>query len=289
MSHLNAIALRLAAVFLITAMSAVVHGVADHVPVGQIMFWRSAVAIFPICGFVLWRGNFPHGLSTKHPRLHLTRSVFGALVMVMSFVSLAYLPVASAQALTYLAPVLTLPLAAWMLRERLSTAVVVATALGFGGVMAIVWSALAGPETGTLIGVAAGLGYAGLTAFVRVHIKTMTKTETTGAIAFYFAVVGAAVGLISLPLGWAVLSFDLMLWLVLAGLLGGLAHIAAIEATARAPVSTLAPFEYTGMIWALGFDVLIFRATPTGLAISGMAAIILAALLVTAQPDRARR
>ena len=50
--------------------------------------------------------------------------------------------------------------------------------------------------------------------------------------------------------------------LIASGVFGGLAHIAMTEAVACAPVSTLAPFEYTAMIWALLFDVLIFALWP---------------------------
>ncbi len=262
-------------------MSAVVHAVADRVPIGQIIFWRSAVALVPICLYMALRGQFPAAMATRRPGLHLTRSLFGALSMVFSFVSLAYLPVANAQALAYLAPVLTLPLAALLLGERIGRAVVGAAALGFGGVIAMLWAALEAPGQGALIGVAAGLGYALTMAFVRVHIKTMTASESPATIAFWFAVVSALVGLASLPLGWASLDAATLALLAATGLLGGLAHIAATEAVARAPVSVLAPFDFTGLVWALGFDILLFGVVPGPVAMMGVAAIGVAAVLVT--------
>ncbi len=45
--------------------------------------------------------------------LHVTRGLLGAFTMALSFLSLAYLPVANAQAIAYLAPIFTLPLAAF--------------------------------------------------------------------------------------------------------------------------------------------------------------------------------
>ncbi len=59
------IGLRLLPVFLITAMSAVVHKMAQSVPVGQIMFWRSGFALVVICLYVIWRRDFPAGIRTK--------------------------------------------------------------------------------------------------------------------------------------------------------------------------------------------------------------------------------
>ncbi|QOL80668.1 DMT family transporter [Pseudooceanicola spongiae] len=284
MSHRDyyaGIALRLLSAFLITAMSAAVHGVAATVPVGQIMFWRSAIALIPILGYMAWRGNFPAALLSRYPRLHATRGLLGAVSMALSFLSLAYLPVANAQALAYLAPVLSLPMAAFLLREKLSAPIIAAVALGFAGVIALLWEALDMPGEGALIGVAAGLAYAFTMAFVRVHTKRMTVTESSSTIAFYFAVVAALVGLATLPFGWVALDGTHYVWLILAGLLGGIGHIVSNEATARAPVSTLAPFDFTGLIWALGFDLILFATFPGPLGLVGVAAITAAALLVT--------
>jgi drug/metabolite transporter (DMT)-like permease len=284
MSHRDyyaGIALRLLSAFLITAMSAAVHGVAATVPVGQIMFWRSAIALIPILGYMAWRGNFPAALLSRYPRLHATRGLLGAVSMALSFLSLAYLPVANAQALAYLAPVLSLPMAAFLLREKLSAPIIAAVALGFAGVIALLWEALDMPGEGALIGVAAGLAYAFTMAFVRVHTKRMTVTESSSTIAFYFAVVAALVGLATLPFGWVTLDGTHYVWLILAGLLGGIGHIVSNEATARAPVSTLAPFDFTGLIWALGFDLILFATFPGPLGLVGVAAITAAALLVT--------
>lgn len=278
---LTGIGLRLLAACLITAMSAMVAVATREVGLGQIVFWRSAVALVPICAYMALCREFPAAIATCRPGLHLTRSLFGALSMALSFLSLAYLPVANAQALGYLAPVLTLPLAAWLLGERIGPAVWGAAALGFAGVALMLGAALEAPGQGALIGVAAGLGYAVTMAFVRVHIKSMTTSERPATIAFWFAAVSALAGLATLPFGWNAPSGEMMIWLVSAGLTGGLAHVAATEAVARAPVAVLAPFDFTGLVWALGFDAVLFGVMPDGLGLAGVAAITAAALMVT--------
>lgn len=280
-SFIEGVGLRLLAAFLMTAMSAAVHGAADSVPIGQIMFWRSALALIPICLYMVWQKEFPRALRTQRPGLHVTRSVFGAFSMAMSFLSLAYLPVANAQAIAYLAPVLVLPLAALMLKEQLSSAVFVAVFFGFAGVILLLWDALEMPGEGAVIGVIAGLAYAFTMAFVRVHTKTMTLTESASTIAFYFAIVAALIGLATVPFGWVALNASLFGWLAFAGLIGGIGHIVSNEATARAPVSALAPFDFTGLIWALGFDLILFSVVPGVLGLIGVFAITSAALIVT--------
>jgi len=283
------IGLRLLATFLMTAMSAAVRAVAETVPLGQLIFWRSFLALIPICLYMVWRHEFPRALRTKHPRLHATRSLLGIFAMAMFFTALAYLPLANAQALGYLAPILVLPLAAVVLNEQLTPRIFTAVFLGFAGVIFLLWDAFNLPSEGALIGVAAGLVFAFTMAFVRVHTKTMTQTESSAAIAFYLALVGSVVGFGTIFFGWVTLSTSMFAWLALAGFLGGIGHIVANEATARAPVSTLAPFDFAGLIWALGFDLILFSIVPGPMGLIGVFAITFAALMVTFTKPKATK
>lgn len=284
-ARLAGIGLRLSAVFLMTGMSAAIHAVADRIPVGQIMFWRAVFAILPILLYMMWRREFPQALTTRRPMLHLTRGIFGAISMALSFLSLAYLPVANAQALAYLAPILALPLAVVLLNEALPRVVLVAVGMSFIGMVALLWEAFALPGEGAWIGVAAGVGFALTMAFMRVHVRRMTFTERPSTIALSFALISALGGLITLPFGWVALDLGLYLWLGLAGIVGGIGHILATEAMARAPVSVLAPFEYTGLIWALCFDALFFGHLPGAWGWIGTVTITAAAFLVTFPPS----
>ncbi|GFZ83875.1 membrane protein [Elstera cyanobacteriorum] len=279
---LQGIGLRVAATGLFVVMSLCVRLASFDAPVGQIMFWRSSVALVPILLYLLWRGQFPRALKTKQPWGHVKRSGFGCASMALSFLSLSYLPLALATALSFLAPLVTIPIAAIFLRERPSPAVTGAAVLGFLGVGLILWPAFDGPQLdlGTLIGVAAGVTVAVTTAAAKVEIKRLTATEATGTIAFYFALVCGSVGLATAPFGWSPASGQTLLWLIGAGVTGGCAHIAMAEAVARAPVSMLAPFEYTAMLWAMLFDLLVFNLLPVPLSLIGAGVIVGAAALV---------
>ncbi|WBU64372.1 DMT family transporter [Paracoccus aerodenitrificans] len=272
--------LRLAAAFLITAMSALIREASDAATLGQIIFWRSAVAMIPICIYMALRGSFPGAFRTARPGAHFLRGTLGALAMGCSFISLTYLPVAHAEALGFLGPVLVLPAAALLLRETISLRLVLAVLVGFAGVIAMLWEGLTMPGANAMIGVAAGLAFAGLTALYRDYVKAMTRTESAATISFYFALFTTCVGLLTLPFGWNSLDPGTTAVLIGAGLLGGLAHIAATEAVARAPVSVLAPFDFTGLIWAVMFDFVLFSTLPGLPGWVGIVAITLAGLLV---------
>jgi drug/metabolite transporter (DMT)-like permease len=281
------IALRLLATLMFALMSLSVRFAAVEAPVGQIVFWRSAVALGPILAYIVWRGQWRGGLKTQHPLGHFRRSLYGCVAMVFSFLSLAYLPLSLATALSFLAPLMVIPVAVTFLGERPSRMVVAATTIGFLGVGLMLWPAMSGPAlaTETLIGIGAGLACAATTAFAKTEIKRLTATETPASIAFYFALVCAAFGLLTSLLGWADVGRTAMIALVASGIFGGLAHIAMTEAVARAPVSTLAPFEYTAMIWALVFDAAFFMLWPQPISLVG-AFLVVGAAAVVAFADR---
>ncbi|MEQ8393285.1 MAG: DMT family transporter [Thalassospira sp.] len=278
----SGIGLRLAATGLFAIMSLFVRMASFEAPVGQIVFWRSSVALLPIILYLMWRKEFPRALRTKRPWGHLKRSTYGCVSMFLSFISLAYLPLALATALGFLAPLIVIPVAILALRENPGWLVISATFGGFAGIFLILWPMISTPglDHGTVVGIAAGIAFAITTAFAKVQIKALTTTEPSGTIAFYFAVICSIGGLLSLPLGWAPVSSENLIWLVGAGLTGGLAHIAMTEALARAPASTLSAFEYTAMIWAILLDVLVFGILPAPVSLIGGVVIVLAAAVV---------
>lgn len=204
-------------------------------------FWRSSLSIFPIVVFLMLQGNFPNGLRTQRPRSHIMRSGLGFITMVCSFMSFKYLSLANATALSFLVPLFTLPLAGFVLRERITKRILFCVVLGFTGVLVLLGPDLNAPgmDRDFVLGFGGGLGFALSMSFLRIFIKSMTETETSTAIAFYFGVTCAFIALFSWPFGWSLPTLETWLYLVGAGCFGGLAHIAATEAIARAPVSLL--------------------------------------------------
>ncbi|GLQ57560.1 DMT family transporter [Devosia nitrariae] len=280
----TAAALRLATLALIAmaAMSAAIHEAAKIAPVGQLIFWRSSVALLPIIAYLVIRGELSRSLRTRYPYKHLIRGLLGCAVMFFSFVSLAYLSVGLATALSYLAPILSVFAAIVFLRERPGAVVFLGVALGFGGIILMLFPALAGTEVreGSLVGIAAGVAMAATNALSRVQVKDLTRTDPPASIALSFAVICSAVGLASAVFGWAELdSFGFSL-LIGAGILGGIGHVLMMEAVARASVSLLAAYEYTGIIWAFLFDVALLGVALDAWSIGGALVVVGAAALV---------
>lgn len=270
------------ALIVMAAMSAAIHEAAKVAPVGQLIFWRSFVALLPIVAYLAVRGELGRSLRTRYPYKHLIRGLLGCAVMFFSFVSLAYLSVGLATALSYLAPVLSVLAAIVFLRERPGVAVFLGVALGFGGIVLMLFPALVGTEVrdGILIGIAAGVAMAATNALSRVQVKDLTRTDPPASIALSFAVICSAIGLASALFGWVELDTFGFALLIGAGILGGMGHVLMMEAVARAPVSLLATYEYTGIIWAFLFDVALLGVALDAWSVGGALVVVGAAALV---------
>ena len=270
------------ALIVMAAMSAAIHEAAKVAPVGQLVFWRSFVALIPIVIYMGFRGQLGVSLRTKYPHKHLIRGLLGCAVMFFSFISLAYLSVGLATALSYLAPILSIVAAMVFLRERPGLVIFAGVALGFAGILLMLYPSLMGAEVrdGTLIGVAAGVAMAATNALSRVQVKDLTRTDPPASIALSFAVICSLVGLATALFGWAELDTHAFILLAGAGVLGGMGHVLMMEAVARAPVSLLAAYEYTGIIWAFLFDLALLGVALDAWSVGGALVVVGAAALV---------
>lgn len=255
------ITLRILSGFLFAAMVVCVKLVSDIVPLGEIIFFRSFFALIPLLILLWLRRELPSGLRTRHPWGHVLRSSLGAAAMFASFASIARLPLAEATLIGHLSPILTALAAALLLSERLTVWRMGGTALGLLGVLVLVGPELTGGETDVrrLAGYGYGLLTAVLTAFALIMVRSLNRTESPGAIAFWFVVVSMLGGLATLPWGWAIPGGNTLAFLVLAGLFGGSAHIAMTLAFRYTEASRLAPFEYIALVWPVLADLVIFQ------------------------------
>lgn len=260
------IALRIGSTLAFAAMAACIKALGDAVPLGQVVFFRSGVALLPLVAFLWWQGDFPQGLRTSRPFGHIARCLMGASAMFTSFATIRLLPLAEATMLSYLAPVM-LALFGWaLLGERLDARRLAGVALGLAGAAALSLPAFSGVlAPGALAGLALGLVTAALTAGALIQVRRLTRAgEKAGAIAFWFAVVSALGGLATLPLGWDMPDPREALLLIGAGLAGGIAHILMTLSFRHAEAAALAPFEYLSVLWAVLLGLVIFSEVPSG-------------------------
>lgn len=283
-----AISLRILSGALFAGMLICAKAVSADVPLGEIVFFRSAFALIPLVLFLWIRREFPHGLATTRPWDHLLRASFGALALFASFAAIARLNLAEAILIAQLSPILMSVSAVFVLSERLTRWRVGGLAFGFAGVVVMVWPELGvgGVDNARLLGFAIGLVGATLSAFALIMVRSLNRTESPGAIAFYFALASMVGGLVTAPWGWVMPDGMTLVLLVGAGLFGGFAHIAMTMAFRYAEASRIAPFEYVALLWPLLADLLIFRLPLTTTFLIAAPLVLLGAAVAAAEKNK---
>ncbi|WP_041782176.1 DMT family transporter [Ancylobacter novellus] len=282
MNALKGIALQIGATFLFTIMQALVRIVSERIPTGEVVFSRSFFALFPLLAMLAWRNEISAAVRTAHPFGHILRGTIGVTSMSLGFSALALIPLADATAISFTAPLLTVVLAALVLREHVQTYRWAAVSVGLCGVVLMLWPHMSGEfdTTDHVLGAVLALFAAGFTAGAMIQVRRLTETETTPAIVFYFQALGAVAGLATAGWGWVIPGFWDAVLLLTIGLLGGVGQILLTESYRYAPASVVAPFAYSAMLWSLLLGFVLFAEVPPVLVVVGAGVVIGAGMYV---------
>src|ERR1044071_7179466 len=205
MHPFKAIGLKLISALLFAAMSALVRQLGDVAPVGQMVFFRSAFAILPVVFVYAIRGELATAVRTGRPFGQLGRGLLSVCGMFSNFSSLTRLPLADATAISFASPLVTVALAALILKERVRVYRWSAVAVGFVGVIVMLAPYLElnhAAATGTAIGALFALAAAFCNAGTVIQPRRLTDSETTSSIVFYFSLFCAVAGALTLPFAW---------------------------------------------------------------------------------------
>ncbi len=280
---LQGVLLQLVALGLFVTMDALLKLLVAEWAVAQLMFIRFvthtllvALAIRLFTGALPWRARSP-GLQTL--RSALLAIANGALA-----VSLIFIPLADATAVSFAAPVLTVALAALWLGERVSARRWAGVAIGLAGVLV----ALRPPFlTGEPLhwAMLLPLVTAVANSFYQLLTRRLAAVEDPRTTVLHTGLAAALIVGVAQPFVWVTPAASDLPWMLALGLLGAAGHSLLVLAFARAPASVLAPMSYTQLLWAGLAGVLVFGDWPDGWTLLG-AAVIGAGGVLVALPER---
>lgn len=258
---------------------------ADGVGAIEMLFYRS---LFGLPVILLWLAAGP-GIGiirTKRPRAHIIRSAIGLSGILMYFQALILLPLADAATISFTAPILATILSALVLSERVGIHRCGAVIAGFIGVAIVVrpgGEALS--HTGILFAMFSALGTAGVT----VTIRQLGGTEQPGTIVFWFFVAGTIVSGTGMLFYGHLQGGTTLLLLIAAAVLGALAQMLMTMSLRAAPVSVIAPFDYTQILWASLLGWAFWATVPTINTLAGAALISASGLYTAVREHRLHR
>ena len=229
-------------------MAALVKLASEQQPIGQIIFFRNAFAFIPLYFFVRRAGGFP-ALRTRYPRQHVVRVIAGVASMALDLLCLRPDAAGRCGGHRALGPDLPhQPVGADAGREgRLA-----ALERRGGGLHRHIDHHPAG-QRGLRPRRAGPPRRCGILCRGHDPDRKVGTREPAATMTFYYTLCAALLAAASLPWQWVTPTPSMLVCLTAIGLLGGVAQVAVTEAYRLAPVSLIAPFEYTALVVAAVF------------------------------------
>lgn len=248
--------------------------------------FRSAIAAAMI--IPVWLGTGGRWPARNVLKLHLIRGTVSGFMALSFFYALTKLPIAEAIAISFIAPLFALYLAAILLGEQIRRAAIMASILGLAGTIVIVGGRLgaAQHDIETFKGVGAILFSAVLYAYNFIIIRQQALVSGPVEATVFHSGVACAVLLVFAPWFLTIPAAGAMTDIALASILTLFGALLITWAYARAEAQALVPMEYSGFLWAALFGWLFFREPITATTIAGTLLIIIGCWMATRGPAK---
>ena len=244
----------------------------SHIPAIEIIFFRSIVS-FIMSGTVLKLQKV--NLFGNNHKILLIRGVAGAIALIMFFITLQKIPLASAATLMFLSPIFTAILGIWIVKEKVSPIQWLFFLLSFGGIVIIQGFDLRISPLMALLGVGAAF-FSGIAYNM---IRKLKTSEHPLVIVFYFPLVTLPIAGVYSIMNWVMpKGID---WVILIGI-GVLTQIAQYFMTKSyqtEQLSKVANLNFIGIIYALGFGYVFFEESFNFMTYIGMSLVITGVVL----------
>jgi len=272
---LQAFLAALAAVGILSVMDAVMKALVLAIGIFAVSIWRSTANLVLTGALYLPRRRpWP---SRSILKIHVARGVIVTVMAGLFFWGIGRVPLAQAIAMTFIAPLIALLLAATFLHERIGPRSVGGSVMAFGGVLVIVLGqARADLGTDALLGSAAIIGSALCYAINIVLMRHQSLAAEPLEINFFQSLTVLVLWLAITPFlgfpdwpanGWAA-------WVGVAAVMSTAGGLLFSWAYARAEASYLAVTEYSGFLWAAALGWIIFSEAVSPYTVAGALLIV---------------
>lgn len=247
-----------------------------------IRFAVQAVILIPLCLLC--------DISLRSDRkvfsLIVVRTVLHGIGIGAMFTSLLYLPLADAIAIAFVMPFIMLLLGKLVLNEQVGPHRLIACAVGFIGVLLVIqpnFTAVGAPALLPLLVAVVFALFMLITRMIAKDTHPISLQAVSGGIALVLFTPLFLIWPVSEQTAFVTVAlFDQPIWMfmLITGVLGTLAHLCMTASLRYAPSATLAPMQYLEIPFATLIGLWMFKELPNGLALIGIAVIIIAGLYV---------
>ncbi|KJF75504.1 multidrug DMT transporter permease [Agrobacterium arsenijevicii] len=254
---------------------------------GQVILIRSLAALVILVPIV-WKGGLSGLVKIERPSLQAARVFFSTAELFCFYFAVAALPLADVMTYWLAAPIYVAALSPFLLGEKVGWRRWTAIAIGFVGVLIALKPSSASLTSAALFSI---LGSAAF-AFMMLSGRQLRNTPDT-VLAFWQIIGAGLAGIVAVfvtPSGWLPVQsgFDLA-FLGLLGVVAMAAHVLVNRALKLADAATVAPLQYTLLLWAVVFGWLFFGDVPQTSIVVGAGLIVLSGLYIFFRENTLKR
>jgi len=244
-------------------------------PVGEVMFARSLSSLIVASAFML-----PiTGLSvfaTKRPRDHLARGLSQSISQTFTVIAFSLMPLASATAINFSAPLFSALVSVIFLKERAGAARWGTLLAGFAGVLIVVRPGADTFQLGAVFALANAVMYGSVT----VAVRGMSKTESANTLLMWQMVTLAVFHSFLLVFGFRLPTLHHAALLASSGAANAAGQFLWTKALHAAPATAVSPFYYFLLVWSLLIGFLVWSDVPSVNLLIGSSIVVASGLFL---------
>lgn len=275
----------LASALMFTLMATLVKYLGANYPATVQAFFRGAGSLLVLAPVILRdpRAAF----HATRPGILWFRAFAGTTAMILAFYSYQHMPLADANALSFTRALWLVPLAVFVLRERVGVWRTGAVAVGFAGVLIMLQPSAHGISASPAT--FAALASALLFATTVTGMKVLTRDHSITTLTVWTATLGVLLTAPLAVLEWrwpTLLDFFLLSAM---GVVGLASQYCYIKGMSLGETAAMAPIDYTRLIFALLVGFVIFDEVPDLTTMFGALIVIAATLFITLREVRLKK
>ena len=274
----QAVVYMLVSCIVFTVMWAIIRHTSESVHPALIIFYRTLFGVVVLLPTLLRGGKGM--LRVNRLSLYLLRGLFSVMGLYGGFFAVTLIPLADVVAITYAAPLFVTVGAILLLGERLHWRRILATIIGFIGVMIVLRPGAQPLSVGVLAAVAGTLGFSG----AMLTIKVLSRTEKPETIVAYAFLMALPVTLATASPVWQWPDLASLALLILIGVMATVGQVTMTRAFALGEATAILPLDFSRLLLAVILGTLLFGDAIDGFTITG-GLVILAATVYTAHRE----
>jgi drug/metabolite transporter (DMT)-like permease len=251
---------------------------------GQVILIRSVAALI-ILSPLLWKAGFAPIVGAERKGMQLARVIFSTVEVFCFYYAVMYLPLADVMTYWLAAPIYVAAASPFLLGEKVGWRRWSAIAVGFVGVIITL------EPSSAMFTMPAVISIIGSAAFAFMMISGRFLRGTPDSTLVFFQITGAGIaGLFFVPFDWSPIQSqtDLLL-LGLLGVVAMAAHMLVNRALKMSDAATVAPLQYTLLLYAVIFGWMFFGDVPRLTMIIGAVLIVASGLFIFIREQMLKR